>query len=118
MITGILTIANGFYSTAMIGVVYVGLKYFEVFKGGLRILVQAFFKDLTVEKVNMRLDKVGMIAGALISIPFIIFSQTTASIIYRDDTIANESIVSVFGLAMLIATLSTSAGTFALLKKV
>lgn len=117
MITGILTVAKGFYSVAIIGLVYGGLKYFEVFKGGLRILVQAFFKELTIEKVNLRIDKVGMLAGALVAIPFIIFPDTTLSIIYGDAYEGYESIITVFGFAMLIATLSTSAGTYALIKK-
>jgi hypothetical protein len=117
MITGMLTVAKGFYPVAIIGLVYGGLKYFEVFKGGLRILVQAFFKELTIERVNMRIDKTGMIAGALVSIPFLIYPKTTLSIIYGDAYIGYEAIIIIFGAAMLVATLSTSAGTFALLKK-
>ena len=117
MITGMLTVAKGFYTVAIIGLVYGCLKYFEVFKGGLRILVQAFFKELTIERVNIRIDKVGMIAGGLVSIPFLIYPHTTLSVIYGDAYEGNEAIIVIFGIAMLIATLSTSAGTVALLKK-
>ena len=92
--------AKGFYSVAIIGLVYGGLKYFEVFKGGLRILVQAFFKELTMENVNLRIDKVGMIAGCLISIPFLIYPHTTLSIIYGDAYQGYEYIIIIFGAAM------------------
>jgi len=117
MITGILTLAKGFYSVVTIGLVYGGLKYFEVFKGGLRILVQAFFKELSLEKVSLKIDKVGMMGGMLISIPFLVYPHTTLTTIYGDAYKGYEFIIIIFGVAMLTATLSTSAGTIALLKK-
>jgi hypothetical protein len=117
MVTGILTVAKGFYSVAIIGLVYGGLKYFEVFMGGLRILVQAFFRELTMEVVALKIDKVGMLAAGLVSIPFIIYPITTLSVIYGDAYQGYEAVIIILGAAMCVAAFGTSAGTFALLKK-
>jgi len=117
MLTGILTITKGFYSIATIGFVYGILKYFEVFKGVLRIIVQAFFKELKLENVNLRIDKVGMIIGCFTLIPTLIFTKTTLSIIYGNKYLGLETLLILFGVAMTIASFTTSAGTKALLLK-
>ena len=54
LVTGILTVSKGFYSVATLGLVYGLLKYFEVFKGVLRIIVQAFFREIKLERMTIR----------------------------------------------------------------
>lgn len=117
MLTGILTVTKGFYSIATIGLVYGILKYFEVFKGVLRIIVQAFFKELKLANINLRIDKVGMMVGSFIIIPTIIFNNTTLTLIYGEKYQGYETLLILFGAAMVVSSFTTSAGTKALLLK-
>jgi O-antigen/teichoic acid export membrane protein len=109
MVTGILAFAKNFYTIAAIGLVYGVLKYFEVFKGVIRIIVQAFFRELKHEGTNLKIDKAAILLGAGAMIPTIIFPHTSLTLLYGQTYIDNELILPIFGLAMLISSLKASA---------
>lgn len=108
MVTGILAFAQYFYTIAAIGLIYGILKYFEVFKGVIRIIVQAFFREIKNEGVNLKIDKAGMLLGAGAVIPTIIYPYTTLSILYGQTYTNHELILPIFGLAMLISSIKSS----------
>jgi len=117
LVIGILAISKGFYAIATLGLVYPVLKYFEVFKGVLRIIVQAFFKELTLEGTNLRIDKAGILIGGGIAIPAFIYPGTVLNFLYGDTYLGIELILPLFGVAILIASLKPSADVQILLKK-
>ncbi len=71
---GIVSIAEGFYEIGVIGLMYPVIKSYDVFKGGIRIVNQAFFKELQFDDVGLRVDKVGVVM-AFFSYPDRVFSR-------------------------------------------
>jgi len=117
LITGILTVSKGFYTIEVIGLIYGLLKIFEIFKGGLRIVVQAFFKELKYAETGLKIDKLGILIGSFILIPTIFYTDTTLELLYADTYQGNEFLLIVFGIMMFIASLKTSADIRVLLLK-
>lgn len=117
MITGILAITKSFYSIAIIGLVYGILKYFEIFKGVLRIIIQSFFREFTLKDTSLRIDKAGILIGSFILIPTIIFPDSTLNFIYADTYDGIELLFSIFGISMFIAGLKTSADMQLMIEK-
>jgi len=117
LITGILAVSKGFYTIEVIGLVYGLLKIFEVFKGGLRIIVQAFFKELQHEIVGLKIDKLGILIGAFILIPTILYTETTLNLLFADAYDNKSGMLVLFGIAMFIASFKTSADIRVLLQK-
>ncbi|MTI37999.1 hypothetical protein [Fulvivirga lutimaris] len=109
MITGVLAFAKNFYTIATIGLIYGLLKYFEVFKGVIRIIVQAFFRELKHEGINLKVDKAAILLGAGVLIPTIIYPNTTLAILYGDTYSRIELMLSFFGVAMFISSVKASA---------
>ena len=109
MLTGILAFAKNFYPIVIIGLVYGVLKYFEVFKGVLRIIVQAFFRELKNENTNLKIDKAGMLIGVGAIIPTIIFPNTTLTLLYEQTYEGKETLLTLFGIAMLVSSFKTSS---------
>ncbi len=108
LVTGVLTLAKPFYTLETIGLVYGILKYFEVFKGVLRIIVQAFFKELSQPEVAFKIDKVGLMIGGFIVIPAFLFMGQTLELLFGTTYAGRELILVLFGVAMLIASFKTS----------
>ncbi len=117
MVTGILAISKGLYSVAILGLVFGILKYFEVFKGVLRIVVQAFFRELKNEGTNLRIDKAGILIGCAILIPTFFYRETTLNFLYNDAYAGIEEIFGIIGLAMFFASLKASADMQILMKR-
>lgn len=109
MVTGILAFAKNFYAIATIGLIYGILKYFEVFKGVLRIIVQAFFRELKHDGINLKIDKASMLLGIGAVIPTILYPHTTLSLLYGETYSNIELILPIFGMAMLISSIKASA---------
>lgn len=109
MITGILAFAKNFYSIATIGLIYGILKYFEVFKGVIRIIVQAFFRELKHDGINLKVDKASILLGTGVVIPTIIYPNTTLALLYGETYNHIELILPIFGLAMFISSVKASA---------
>jgi len=109
MVTGILAFAKNFYTIAAIGLIYGILKYFEVFKGILRIIVQAFFRELKHDGVNLKIDKAAILIGMGALIPTVLYPQTTLLLLYDDKYQNIELMLPIFGVAMLISSIKASA---------
>jgi len=109
LLTGILAVAKSFYTIAMIGLVYGVLKYYEVLKGVLRIIWQAFFRELSVEGNNLRIDKAGLLIGTGVLIPTLLFPETTLSFLYGNKYTGIELMLPLFGIAMFMASFRTSS---------
>lgn len=109
LITGALTVAKSYYSVAMIGLVYGVFKYYDVFKGVIRIIWQAFFKELSVAGNNLRVDKAGLLLGTGVLIPSIMFPDTILSFLYGDKYQGIELMLPLFGIAMFLASFRSSS---------
>ncbi len=117
LITGILALAQGFYSIEVIGLVYGLLKVFEIFKGGLRIIVQAFFREVRFPETGLRIDKLGIIIGGFVIIPAFLYTQATLNLLFAQTYDGKELMLLLFGGMMFIASFKASADIRVLLKK-
>ena len=117
LITGILWFSRLFYELAVIGLVYGILKYFEVFKGVMRILVQSYFKDIRLNTIALKIDKFGMIIGGFLIIPTIFYADVTLALIYEQTYKGLEWMMMLFGAAMVVASIKPSCDIRLLLMK-
>jgi hypothetical protein len=83
LVPSILVVANWFYSIAIIGLINGLLKLLIVYKGGLRIIVQTFFKEIKEDRTDLKIDKASLIAWGAISIPVIIYFKSTLFLLFE-----------------------------------
>ena len=109
IVPGILVIANWFYPIAVIGLVNGILKIFIIYKGGLRIIIQAFFKEIAIEKTDEKIDKASLLVWGAFSIPIIVFDTTTLNLLFDDKLNEIAWMMPVFGLIMFFAAFRNAA---------
>jgi len=114
LVPGVLVIANWFYTIAVIGIINVFLKLLIVYKGGLRIIVQTFFKEIKLEGTSTKIDKASLLAWGLMSIPVIYFYDTTQALLFDDTYIAYGPLLPLFGIIMFLSSFRNSAEAKAL----
>ncbi|MDH5400098.1 MAG: hypothetical protein OEX02_18245, partial [Cyclobacteriaceae bacterium] len=117
LVTGIIAIAKGYYEIGVIGLIYPVVKVYEVFKGGIRIVNQAFFRELKFDDIGMRVDKVGVIMALFFVIPTVFYPGVLLTLLDPDRYVDLEIIMVLYGMAMFICALKISADTRVLLRK-
>jgi len=117
LVSGILVIAKGFYAIGLIGLIYGILKIYEVYKGSLRILSQTFFKEISLPGTNLRIDKASLLIFGLVSIPTIIFYDTTLQLLYRHEYDSYQLLLPFFGIIMFLPAFRNTAEAKILLEK-
>ena len=115
LVPGVLVIANWFYSIAIIGLINGLLKLLIVYKGGLRIIVQTFFKEIRLPETSKKIDKASILAWGLISIPVIIFYNTTLTLLFEDKYQQYPLLLPLIGVIMFLGSFRNSAEAKALL---
>lgn len=60
---GLVLVVPYFYDTKSTAVIFVGLKFYMIFKGVLRIIHQAFLKEMVSENVCLKIDQLSIILG-------------------------------------------------------
>ncbi len=117
LVPGVLVIANWFYAIETIGLLNGLLKLLIVYKGGLRIIVQTFFKEIRLPRTPDKIDKASLLAWGLISIPVIFYYDTTIHLLYKDKYDSYPYLLPFFGLIMLLSAFRNAAEAKALLNR-
>ncbi len=117
LVPGVLVIANWFYSIAVIGLINGLLKLLIVYKGGLRIIVQTFFKEIKFSQTTHKIDKASLLAWGLVSIPVILFYDTTLQLIFKDKYQDIPLLLPLIGVIMLFSSFRNAAEAKALLNR-
>lgn len=117
LLAGVLTIGNIFYEIAVIGLVNGLLRILIIYKGGLRIIVQSFFKEIASPGTAAKIDKASILAWGAIAIPVIIFHETTLEILFDDTYDSFKMLMPVFGIIMLLGALRNAAEADALIRR-
>ncbi|MEQ8244412.1 hypothetical protein [Fulvivirga sp.] len=117
LVPSILVVANWFYSIAIIGLINGLLKLLIVYKGGLRIIVQTFFKEIKEERTDLKIDKASLIAWGAISIPIIIYFKTTLFLLFDHTYDDIASILPFIGGVMFLAAFRNASEAKALIQK-
>jgi hypothetical protein len=113
---GLLVIASNFYDNTTIAVAYLGLKLYMVFKGVLRIINQAFVKEMIDDEVCIRVDQLATFIGVVFAASFIIFPNSCIFIFYKKDFNQYVYFFQLIGVTGLISAMFTSLTTRSLLK--
>lgn len=114
---GVLVIAPYFYSSDIISKSYSGLKFYIIFKGALRIIHQAFIKDMTRDDVCLKIDNLSIIAGIIFMCASIIFPSSFINIFLGKQYLKDSSYIILLGIAGLVYSNHLSATTRSILDK-
>lgn len=117
IVPGILVIADWFYSLAIIGLINGLLKILIVYKGGLRIIVQTFFKEITIEKTHEKIDKASLLAWGAVSIPIIVYYNTTLNLLFDNKYDEIAILLPVIGAIMFLGAFRNASEARALILK-
>ena len=114
---GIILIAQYFYTSPVLATAFIGLKFYIIYKGTLRILHQAFFKEMINEEVCLKIDQLSTIAGIVFLGSVIFFPRSFITFFFGEQYLDQQSFFIFIGVAGLIYTLFLSMATRSLLLK-
>jgi len=114
---GIILIAQYFYTSAVIVTAFLGLKFYVIYKGILRILHQAFFKEMRDENVCLKIDQLSASAGVIFLGSIVIFPQSFITFFFGQQYLDQQPFFILLGCAGLIYTLFLSMATRSMLLK-
>src|SRR5687767_3531424 len=60
---GVILIAPYFYNDPVVAAAFIGLNFYVIFKGALRIIQQAFLKEMTRDEVCLKVDQLSSLLG-------------------------------------------------------
>lgn len=113
---GLIVVATNFYNSAVVAVAYFGLKLYMIFKGVLRIINQAFIKEMLHDEVCLRVDQIASLAGLTFAGALILFPEGFTSMFLDKQYQGNSAFLITIGVAGMIAAIFTSFTTRSLLK--
>jgi len=116
MTSGLLYIANSFYSLSTIGHLYPTFRVYLILKGIRRIFIQAFFKDIANADLALRLDKLGIICGFSLLTSVSIYPGAVSNVLYGSFTRETGTILIILSASSFLSFSMTSAENQLLLK--
>jgi O-antigen/teichoic acid export membrane protein len=114
---GVILIAPYFYNDTVVATAFVGLKFYVIFKGVLRIIQQAFLKEMVREDVGLKVDQISTLLGLSYAAFIICFPDTFIRLFFGVKYLPDKSYFILLGIAALIYSLFSSFTTRAMLGK-
>ena len=114
---GVILIASYFYNGEAIAVAFIGLKFYVIYKGLLRVLHQAFIKDMTNELVCLKIDQLSSIAGIIFFGSLTIFPGSFIKFFFGAVYTDHKSFFILLGIAGFIYSAFLSMATRSMLMK-
>lgn len=114
---GVLVIAPYFYASDIISKCYSGLKFYIIFKGVLRIIHQAFVKDMVKDDVCLKIDNLSIIAGITFLCAAVIFPSSFIGMFLGKQYINDALYIQLLSVAGLVYSNHLSATTRSILDK-
>lgn len=115
---GLLLVIPYFYhDNHVIAVAFVGLKVYVIYKGVLRIVHQAFLKDMIVESVRLRVDQLSMLLGISFAGSAFIFPAAFTNLLFGSKYTGDTLFFQLMALAALIYSLFLSMATNVMLQR-
>lgn len=105
---GLMMIIPYFYSNPIIAVTYVGLKFYVLFKGALRIIHQAFIREMNAYLVCFKVDQLTSLAGLAFATFTICFPTTFIKLFFGETYLANKMYFILLSVAGLVYSLFSS----------
>jgi len=114
---GIILVAQYFYSAPELAIAFIGLKFYVIYKGILRILHQAFFKEMINEDVCLKIDQLSIVGGIIFLGSVLIFPGSFIQLFFGEQYLKNELFFIALGLAAFIYSMFLSMATRSMLLK-
>jgi O-antigen/teichoic acid export membrane protein len=114
---GLVLIIPYFYSALVTSVAFVGLKLYMIYKGLLRILHQAFVKEMTNEDVCFKVDQLSILAGLMFVGSVALFPKSFITLLFGQKYITERSFFLLLAAGGLIYSLFLSMSTRSMLQR-
>lgn len=114
---GLINILSYFNDDSTIAVAYIALKFYMLFKGVRRIIVQAFFQELKESSVALKVDCFAIIAGIIFLNTLVFFPNAVIPLLFDQKYALYSYTFIILGFAGFISSYTTSSGTRLLMKK-
>lgn len=114
---GLLLIIPWFYNNHVVAVAFVGLKVYVIYKGVLRIVHQAFLKDMIRDSVQFQVDQLSILLGITFAGSALIFPASFISLLFGSKYSGDLLFFQLMAVAALIYSLFLSMSTNILLQR-
>lgn len=114
---GLLLIVPWFYDNRVVAVAFVGLKVYVIYKGVLRIVHQAFLKDMIRDSVQLQVDQLSILLGITFAGSAIIFPASFTNLLFGTKYAGDLLFFRLMALAAFIYSLFLSMSTNVLLQR-
>jgi|HubBroStandDraft_1064217.scaffolds.fasta_scaffold10657_4 O-antigen/teichoic acid export membrane protein len=115
---GLLLVVPYFYhDNHVIAVAFVGLKVYVIYKGVLRIVHQAFLKDMIKDSVQLQVDQLSILLGLCFAGSAIIFPVSFTNLLFGSKYAGDTLFFQLMAVAALIYSLFLSMSTNVLLQR-
>lgn len=114
---GLILIIPYLYPLEVVAVAFIGLKFYVIYKGVLRILHQAFLKEMQSEAVCLRVDQLSIIAGIILLGSVAVFPQSFITFFFGKKYLADATFFLLLGVDAFIYSVFLSFATRALFLK-
>lgn len=114
---GLLLVVPYFYSGQVVAVAFVGLKVYVIYKGVLRIVHQAFLKDMVKEGAQLQVDQLSILLGITFAGSAFIFPYSFTTFLFGSKYIGQIGFFQLLALAALIYSFFLSMATNVMLQK-
>jgi len=114
---GVILVAQYFYPDPALATAFVGLKFYIIFKGVLRIIHQAFLKDMIREEIWLKVDQLSSLLGLTFFAFMMIFPETFISTFFGKNYLPGRQYFIYTALAALVYSLFSGFTTRAMLEK-
>ncbi|HET9056524.1 MAG TPA: hypothetical protein VFN30_06735 [Chitinophagaceae bacterium] len=114
---GIILIMPFFYSPKTVAIVFLGLKLYTIFKGILRIIHQAFVREMIRDEICLKVDNFGTLFGlSLVSFVYI-FPNSFISTFFGTNYLNEKPFFYMLSCSALVYSLFSSSTTKALFER-
>jgi len=114
---GILMLAQPFFTPDQFVVSFVALKFYLIFKGGIRVIQQGFVNRMNEEAVCIRIDKIAMMLAVMFFGTLAIFPRTIIPLVFGYQFLDHQLLFAGLGLAAVVFSVFSSGNTRVLLER-
>lgn len=114
---GLILIVPYFYSNIITATAFVGLKFYMLFKGILRIIHQAFIREMNSYAICFEVDQLASLAGFTFAVFTICFPETFIRLFFGEKYIPDKNYFIILSIAGLIYSMFSSFIIKAMLEK-
>ncbi len=115
--TGLILITAFFYPTNVQAVAFSGLKMYVIFKGVLRIIHQAFFKEMVHDEWCLRVDQLSILIALTYAGSFILFPKSFILLFFGKQNLDQQGFFLLLAIASIVYCFILSSATRSLLDK-